>query len=223
MPFAHVWRQRCVKPHWKNLSICLLNYRQRQKPFLLIAAFNHLVHQATFLFKYNLHFKALYWHFLLYSILQSYMHFWHWFRVELRYTFESRTMGWQYISLIFHVSKGHMKIYCLCFGHEKPSLGGVHPYIFFGRGPPKGSVWPLACRLPRQPHPPSLLNARWKWEDVCLLSGLCSFNVVVSVSYVWVEVFWHCGTDTILLITLIHRSYHRISLFPCLSPSCCCM
>lgn len=83
---------------------------------------------------------------------------------------------WMTIYLIdFHVQKGHEKINCRCFGRERPSLGGIHPYIFFDLRLPKGQRGVRACGLPRQPD----LHPFLSWAPVCgkacvLLTLLCA-------------------------------------------------
>lgn len=93
---------------------------------------------------------------------------------------------WMTICLIdFHVLKGHKKINCRCFGRERPSLGGIRPYIFFDLRLPKGQRGARACGLPRQPD----LHPFLSWATVCGKAcvpfnfALCVYIFFVSGSF----------------------------------------
>lgn len=88
---------------------------------------------------------------------------------------EGQLCRWQYVPLIFHLLKGHREIYCLCFGNERVSLRGMHPYIFlFHWRPPQDRLdgvrgqCLLASQFPRQPtlHPfPRRSGGEWSCSD----------------------------------------------------------
>lgn len=122
----------------------------------LNCCFNHLVHQPKFYLN-KIDILWLYKDTVLHALLALILS-----RIEIHFCIMQHGMTLYSICLIDFSCFKWTKIYCHCFGHEKPSLGGINPYIFFGRRPPKSSAWPLACRLPWQLWPPFLPTRHWR-------------------------------------------------------------
>lgn len=75
-------------------------------------------------------------------------------RIEIH--FKSHAAWDDNISNWFFMFRKDTRFIAFALAMKSQASGEYTHTSFFGRGPPKGSVWLLACRLPRQPHPLSL-------------------------------------------------------------------